>query len=83
MKSSPFRPKITSTPESFPKTSELKFDISKVKWNVHAMGEVLLHNITDTSINIAAAEMELAPDKATAEMEFKTDTAKKDDYNCS
>ena len=71
-KTSPFKPKMTSTPESFPKTSGMILNISRVEWKVQAMGDILLNNITDDNNDIIE-------DKTAMErMELKTDTSKED-----
>ena len=70
-KTSPFKPRMTSTPETFPKMSGMMKDISRIKWSVHALGDVLIHNITDEDDVI---EDNMEKETAVADMELVTNT---------
>ena len=45
-----FQPKLTSTPDKLPTIDAFKTDLSPVKWKVHIINDVLVHNITDSDI---------------------------------
>ena len=46
-----FRPKVSSTPDKFPKTPDADTSISPIKWKPHTVKDCLVHNITDGTCN--------------------------------